>query len=64
MLTSEGYSIRYEPKNNRIVVDLPQTITTLTNTVAMVSNRRTHITTDEEMIILQVVKSIMERKEE
>lgn len=64
MIESEGYLLNYECKNNRIVIVLPQTLKTLTNTVSMVTNRRTHLTQSEEMIILQTVKAIMERKEE
>ena len=61
MIVSEGYTVSYEPKNNRIIITLPQTYQTLTNTIAMVSNRKIYITPDDEMIILNVVKAIMER---
>lgn len=64
MIKSEGYLLIYEPASNCIVIHLPQTIETLTNTVAMVKNRRTYLTPSEESIILQTVKAIMERKEE
>ena len=64
MIESEGYFLNYERKNNRIVIMLPQTLETLTNTTSMVTNRRTHLTQSEETIILMTVKAIMERKEE
>ena len=60
----EGYALTYERANNRIVIYLPQTLETFTNTVYMVKNRRTYLTPSEESIILQTVKAIMERKEE
>lgn len=61
MIVSDGYSIEYYPKKNRIEIVLPQTMQTISSTVAMVTNRRTHITPEEEMIILSVVKAIFER---
>ena len=64
MIESEGYFLNYERQNNRIVIMLPQTLATLTNTVSMATNIRTHLSQSEEMIILQTVKAIMERKEE
>lgn len=64
MIESEGYLLVYDRANNRIVIHLPQTIETSTNTVAMVKNRRTYLTPSEESIILQTVKAIIERKEE
>ena len=64
MIESEGYFLNYERQNNRIVIMLPQTLATLTNTVSMATNRRTHLSQSEEMIILQTIKAIMERKEE
>lgn len=64
MIVSDGYALVYERAANRIVIYLPQTIETLSNTVSMVSNRRTYLTSSEESIILQTVKAIMERREE
>lgn len=64
MIESEGYVLTYERANNRIVIQLPQTLETITNTVSMVRNRRTYLTSSEESIILQTVKAIMERREE
>lgn len=63
MIKSEGYLLVYERANNRIVIYLPQTFETLINTVSMVADRKTHLTTGEELLILQTVKAIMERKE-
>lgn len=64
MIESEGYLLVYERANNRIVIQLPQTLETLTNTVSMVKNRITYLTPSEESIIHQTVKAIIERKEE
>ena len=64
MISIDGYTLVYEPKNNRIVITLPQTMKTFTNTVSAIVNRRIDISSEEEAIILNVVKAIMERKEE
>lgn len=61
MTYSDGYSLTYFPKRNTIEIVLPQTLTTITNTVSMVSNRKTVLTEAEEIAILSVVKAIMER---
>ena len=62
MIYSDGYSLTYFPKRNTIEIVMPQTMTTLTNTIAMVSNRKTVLTVEEETVILSVVKSIVERR--
>lgn len=62
MIYSDGYSLTYYPKQNTIKIVMPQTMTTLTNTVAMVSNRKTVLTEAEEAAILSVVKAIVERR--
>ena len=64
MICSDGYSLTYFPKRNIIEIVMPQTMTTLTNTIAMVSNRKTVLTVEEEAAILSVVKAIVERSTE
>ena len=64
MIVSDGYSIDYYPKRNTIEIVMPQTMTTLTSTIAMVSNRKTVLTDGEKMAILFVVKAIMENGKE
>lgn len=61
MIYSDGYSLTYYPNRNTIEIVMPQTMTTLTNTVSMVSNRKTVLTEAEEIAILSVVKAIVER---
>lgn len=62
MIYSDGYSLTYFPSRNTIEIVMPQTITTFTNTVSMISNRKTVLTEEEEAVILSVVKSIVERR--
>ena len=61
MIISDGYSIEYYPNSNKIEIVMPQTVTTITNTVAMISNRRTDITELELTAILVAVKAMLER---
>lgn len=60
MIVNDGYSIEYYPKRNTIEIVMPQTLKTLTNTVQMVTNRRTDITEQELAAILAMVKAIFE----
>lgn len=60
MITSDGYSLTYYADHNKIVIILPQTIKTLTNTVTMVKNRKTELTAEEQATILAVVRAIMD----
>ena len=62
MIYGDGYSLTYFPQRNTIEIVMPQTMTTLTNTAAMVSNRKTVLTKEEEAVILSVVKAIVERR--
>ena len=62
MINSDGYSLTYFPKRKTIEIVIPQTMTTFTNTLAMVSNRKTVLTVEEEAVILSVVKAIVERR--
>lgn len=63
MIICDGYSLTYEPKNNRIIIIMPQTMSTISNTVSMITNRRTNITSEEETMILLFIKAIMEKEE-
>lgn len=64
MIVQDGYSIEYYPKENRIVITLPQTMRTLTNTVSMVVNRRTNITSAELSAVLAIVRALLEKGEQ
>ena len=63
MIISDGYTIEFYPKANRIEICLPQTMTTISNTVSMVSNRRINLTDGELSAILAVVRTILDGKE-
>ena len=61
IVSNDGYSIEYIPKRNQITIILPQTMTTITNTIGMVVNRKTEFTETELFAILAVAKAIVER---
>lgn len=63
MIVSDGYSLVYDKSKNKIVIGLPQTEQTATNTISMVTNRKVDITDEEQMLILAVVKYVMRERE-
>lgn len=60
MITSDGYSLTYYADSNKIIIGLPQTTMSLTTTAAMVTNRKTELTVEEQATILAVVRAIMD----
>ena len=60
IITNDGYSIWYEKRANRIIISLPQTMETVSNTVAMIVNRKSEFTDSELAAILSVAKAIAE----
>lgn len=63
MIISDGYSLVYDKGRNKIVIGLPQTMQTATNTVSMVTNRKVDLTDEEQMMILGIVKYVMGERE-
>ena len=64
MLTSEGYCLTYYKSKNQIIICLPQTMETLTNTMTMVTNRRFELTMEEKALILNVVRFVFGERED
>lgn len=60
MIVSDGYTVEYAPKNNQIVITLPQTFKTINNTVQRVTSRKVDITGDDLALIMSLVKYICE----
>ena len=64
---SNGYSLVYYKNRNQIVIGLPQTTKTLTNTLEPMVDRRTDVEESDLMCLLQVAQVIfckMERRED
>ena len=64
MIICDGYSIEQYPLQNRIGINLPQTVHTVQDTQTMLQNRRVKLTSDELTAILVAVKGMYERKGE
>ena len=60
MIMTDGYSVWYEKNANRIVISLPQTMETVTNTITAITNRKHDFTDSELCAILSVTKAIAE----
>lgn len=64
MIISDGYSLNYDKGKNKIVICLPQTMRTLSNTVDAIADRKIDINASEQSLILNVVKAVFERRSE
>lgn len=64
MIVCDGYCLNYDKYKNRIVILLPQTMGTLTNTLGAVTDRKTDINESEQSFILNVFKAVFERRSE
>lgn len=60
IVTNDGYSIWHEKRANRIIISLPQTMETVSNTMTMIDNRKSEFTDSELVAILSVAKAIAE----
>ena len=63
IVSNDGYAIEEYINTNQIIITLPQTQSTLTNTVTPVVARRTRLTHDELVAILVAVKAMFEAEE-
>lgn len=64
MIVGDGYCLIYDKDKNQIVIRLPQTMETLTNTMDAVTDRKIDINESEQSLILNVVKAVFERRSE
>ena len=61
MLTSDGYCLTYYKNKNKIVISLPQTYETATNTYEQVVDRRTDVMETEMLVLIEIVKLIFHK---
>ena len=64
MIVGDGYCLSYDKNKNRIVILLPQTMQTATNTMDAITDRKIDINESEQSLILNVVKAVFERRGE
>ena len=62
-ITSNGYSAWYDSPKNRIVIQLPQTMETLTNTLEEPQCRKVDLSTSDLTLLLQMAKFICKPEE-
>lgn len=60
MTIMDGYSIVQYPNENKLVIVLPQTESTISNTISPIVKRRRTITQAEEAALLVAVKGMYE----
>jgi hypothetical protein len=61
MLSSDGYCLTYYKNKNQIVIHLPQTYKTATNTYEQVVDRRTDVMETELLVLIEIVKLIFHK---
>ena len=67
MLMSDGYCLAYYKNKNQIVICLPQTFETATDTYEQVVDRRTDVMETDLLVLLNIAKLIfckVERKDD
>ena len=63
MLCSDGYALTYYKNYNQIVIGLPQTCETATNTYEQVVDRRTDVEETDLAVLLNITKLIFHKGE-
>ena len=60
IVSTDGYAIEYHRKSNQIIITMPQTMQTLTNTVSIVRNRKVNFTDADLAILLELTRYLCE----
>lgn len=61
MIVNDGYSLMYDEKHNRIVIGIPPTMETATDTVTPIADRRTDVTETDLMVLLNIALLIFHK---
>ena len=64
ILSKDGYALQYFPKKNKIIITMPQTVYTLTDTVSPVVDRKTDVPDGQLTLLLTVTKMLFRKEEE
>ena len=62
ILSKDGYALQYEPRKNRIIITMPQTVYTLTDTVNPVVDRRTDVPEENLAVLLAVARMLFQKE--
>lgn len=61
MLMSDGYYLTYYKNKNQIIIGLPQTIRTATNTYDQIVDRRTDVKETDLWVLLNIAQLIFHK---
>ena len=61
MIVSDGYSLMYDKKHNRIVIGIPPTVETTTDTITPIADRRTDVSETDLIILLNIAQLIFHK---
>jgi len=61
IVSQDGYAIEHYRSRNQIVITMPQTVQTLTNTQSIVRNRKVDFTDSDLVALLGLARYICER---
>ena len=61
MIVSDGYSLIYDEKHNRLVISIPPTMETATDTVTPIADRRIDVSETDLMVLLNIVQLIFHK---
>lgn len=64
MIVADGYSLSYEKWKNRVIIHLPQTVFTPTNTTEPVVDRKVDVEEKDLAIILCILMAIFRKERE
>lgn len=63
IVSQDGYAVEHYKNRNQIVITMPQTVETLTNTTSVVRNRKIDFTDTDLAILLELTRYLCERQE-
>ena len=61
MIANDGYSLVYDKKRNRIVIGLPPTLETATDTFTPIADRRTDVSETDLIVLLNIAQLIFHK---
>lgn len=61
MIVSDGYSLMYDEKHNRITINIPPTIETATDTATPIADRRTDVSETDLIVLLNIAQLIFHK---
>lgn len=61
IVSQDGYMIEHYHERNQIIITMPQTIQTLTNTPGIVRNRKVDLSDSDLVVLLGLARYICEK---